>query len=154
MSLILLPPDERSMLPFLILPTYTPFPAWIFIITLFDVHLMVAVPPIANPSASDPEEIASHIKYHAEFSPCFSPFKFELKQAYMATAQSVRDTLVQRWNETYKHMQNTNAKTIHYLSMEFLQVDWDVDTLLEVDYLSFEMLCGLSIYWIMHCPVL
>lgn len=52
----------------------------------------------------------------------FNPFKFELKQAYFAAAHSVRDCLIQRWNDTYKHFKTTNAKAVHYLSMEFLQV--------------------------------
>ncbi|XLS90755.1 hypothetical protein HN51_066763 [Arachis hypogaea] len=32
--------------------------------------------------------------YHAQFSPHFSPLKFELEQAYYATAESVRDRLI------------------------------------------------------------
>lgn len=81
-----------------------------------------AVPSVANPSSTDPNGIASNIKYHADYSPSFTPYKFELKQAYVATAESLRDTLVERWNETYKHFTDENAKSIHYLSMEFLQV--------------------------------
>lgn len=80
------------------------------------------VAAVANPVSTDPNAIASNIKYHANFTPSFSPFKFELQQAYVATAESLRDALVQRWNETYKHFTKENAKTIHYLSMEFLQV--------------------------------
>lgn len=53
------------------------------------------VPAVANPLADKPDEIASNINYHAQFSPHFSPFKFELEQAYYATAQSVRDRLIQ-----------------------------------------------------------
>lgn len=79
------------------------------------------IPPEANPLSTDPSAIASNIKYHAEFSPSFSPFKFELPQAYVATAESLRDALVQRWNLTFDHFTKENAKTIHYLSMEFLQ---------------------------------
>jgi starch phosphorylase len=79
------------------------------------------VQPQANPLSTDPSGIASNIKYHADFTPSFSPYKFELKQAYVATAESLRDTLVQRWNQTFKHFSQENSKTIHYLSMEFLQ---------------------------------
>lgn len=53
------------------------------------------VPAIAHPLAEEPAEIASNINYHAQFSPHFSPFKFEPEQAYYATADSVRDRLVQ-----------------------------------------------------------
>lgn len=53
------------------------------------------VPPLANPLAEKPDEIASNISYHAQYSPHFSPFKFQLEQAYYATAESVRDRLIQ-----------------------------------------------------------
>lgn len=83
---------------------------------------MADVKPQANPLSTDANGIASNIKYHADFTPSFSPYKFELKQAYVATAESLRDSLVERWNQTFKHFSKENAKTIHYLSMEFLQV--------------------------------
>lgn len=57
--------------------------------------ISVKVPAVAQPLAEDPEAIASNINYHAQFSPHFSPFKFEPEQAYYATAESVRDRLVQ-----------------------------------------------------------
>lgn len=59
------------------------------------------VPAVANPLADKPDEIASNISYHAQYSPHFSPFKFELEQAYYATAESVRDRLVQVYDDTF-----------------------------------------------------
>lgn len=50
---------------------------------------------VAHPLAEEPAEFASNINYHAQFSPHFFPFKFEPEQAYYATADSVRDRLVQ-----------------------------------------------------------
>ncbi|XP_050236509.1 alpha-glucan phosphorylase, H isozyme [Mercurialis annua] len=79
------------------------------------------IPPTANPLANDPSEIASNINYHAQYSPHFSLFKFEPEQAYYATAQSVRDRLIQQWNETYLHYHKVDPKQTYYLSMEFLQ---------------------------------
>ncbi|KAB5540884.1 hypothetical protein DKX38_013858 [Salix brachista] len=79
------------------------------------------VPPIARPLAGEPEEVASNINYHAQFSPHFSPFKFEPEQAYFATAESVRDRLIQQWNETYAHYHKEDPKQTYYLSMEYLQ---------------------------------
>ncbi|KAI3938532.1 hypothetical protein MKX01_030825 [Papaver californicum] len=69
----------------------------------------------------DSTSIASNIKYHAEFSPSFSPEIFDLPQAYTATAQSVRDELIANWNATYNCYEKTNMKQAYYLSMEFLQ---------------------------------
>lgn len=79
------------------------------------------VPPISRPLAGEPEEVASNINYHAQFSPHFSPFKFEPEQAYFATAESVRDRLIQQWNETYVHYHKEDPKQTYYLSMEYLQ---------------------------------
>lgn len=69
----------------------------------------------------DSTSVLSSIKYHAEFTPSFSPEKFELPKAYYATAESVRDTLIINWNATYKFYEKMNVKQAYYLSMEFLQ---------------------------------
>jgi glycogen phosphorylase len=74
------------------------------------------------PSAYDPPSIASSIKFHAEFTPSFSPEHFSLPKAYHATAESVRDMLIINWNATYDHYDKENMKQAYYLSMEFLQV--------------------------------
>ncbi|GLU02269.1 hypothetical protein SLE2022_195240 [Rubroshorea leprosula] len=79
------------------------------------------LPAVAIPLAEEPSEIASNINYHAQFSPHFSPFKFESEQAFYATAESVRDRLIKQWNETYLHFHNVNPKQTYYLSMEYLQ---------------------------------
>ncbi|KAJ0865766.1 putative glycogen phosphorylase [Helianthus annuus] len=69
----------------------------------------------------DSESVISSIKYHAEFTPLFSPEKFELPKAFYATAESVRDTLITNWNTTYNYHEKMNVKQAYYLSMEFLQ---------------------------------
>ncbi|KAK5773451.1 hypothetical protein PVK06_049757 [Gossypium arboreum] len=79
------------------------------------------VPAVANPLSEQPSEIASNINYHAQFSPHFSPFKFEPEQAFFATAESVRDRLVKQWNETFVHYHKVDTKQTYYLSMEYLQ---------------------------------
>lgn len=75
-----------------------------------------------SPFAPDAASVASSIKYHAEFTPLFSPEKFELPKAFFATAQSVRDALIMNWNATYEYYNRVNVKQAYYLSMEFLQV--------------------------------
>ncbi|OMO71975.1 Glycosyl transferase, family 35 [Corchorus olitorius] len=69
----------------------------------------------------DSASIASSIKYHAEFTPSFSPDHFELPKAFYATAESVRDSLIINWNATYEYYEKINVKQAYYLSMEFLQ---------------------------------
>ncbi|XP_010258124.1 PREDICTED: alpha-1,4 glucan phosphorylase L-2 isozyme, chloroplastic/amyloplastic [Nelumbo nucifera] len=73
------------------------------------------------PFTPDSASIASSIKYHAEFTPAFSPERFELHKAYFATAESVRDSLIINWNATYDYYDKMNVKQAYYLSMEFLQ---------------------------------
>lgn len=53
------------------------------------------VPPIAHPTPDDAFGVAANIQYHAQYGPHFSPFKFEPEQAFYATAESVRDSLIQ-----------------------------------------------------------
>lgn len=72
---------------------------------------------------NDPASIASSIKYHAEFTPSFSPEGFGLPKAYVATAESVRDALIINWNATNDYYEKANVKQAYYLSMEFLQVN-------------------------------
>lgn len=74
-----------------------------------------------NYSAYNASTIASSIKYHAEFTPSFSPELFELPKAYIATAESVRDAIIINWNATYEYYEKMNVKQAYYLSMEFLQ---------------------------------
>ncbi|WCJ25628.1 Glycosyl transferase family 35 [Euphorbia peplus] len=77
--------------------------------------------PSLNLSSLDASAVASIIRYHAEFTPSFSPDKFELPKAFFATAQSVRDALMINWNSTYEYYEKLNVKQAYYLSMEFLQ---------------------------------
>ncbi|KAJ7535666.1 hypothetical protein O6H91_12G042100 [Diphasiastrum complanatum] len=79
------------------------------------------IPPIAHPTPEDAFGVAANIQYHAHYSPHFSPSKFEPEQAFFSTAESVRDTLIQRWNETYAHFHKVDPKQTYYISMEYLQ---------------------------------
>ncbi|KAL6577164.1 hypothetical protein OROMI_011440 [Orobanche minor] len=79
------------------------------------------IPLVAYQLGKEPTEIAANINYHAQYSPHFSPFKFEPEQTFYATAESVRDRLIRQWNETYSHYHKVNPKQTYYLSMEYLQ---------------------------------
>lgn len=62
------------------------------------------IPAVEQPLAGEASEIASNINYHAQFSPHFSPFKFEPEQAYYAAADSVRDRLIRVWITFYLYL--------------------------------------------------
>ena len=85
--------------------------------------------------APDSSSVASSIKYHAEFTPSFSPERFELPKAYYAAAASVRDMLIINWNATNEYHEKANVKQAYYISMEYLQVGQSVD---------FRLLCRVS----------
>ncbi|XP_057531049.1 alpha-1,4 glucan phosphorylase L-2 isozyme, chloroplastic/amyloplastic-like isoform X1 [Amaranthus tricolor] len=92
--------------------------------TVSDQKLQDAVTDDKSPDnsyAPDSDSIASSIKYHAEFTPSFSPARLDLPKAFFATAESVRDMLIINWNATYEYYQKANVKQAYYLSMEFLQ---------------------------------
>ena len=102
----------------------------------------------------DAASIASSIKYHAEFTPLFSPERFELPKAFFATAQSVRDALIINWNATYDYYEKLNVKQAYYLSMEFLQVCYVSSALIPTIYYSFlSFFCSLTFYFcrVEHC---
>lgn len=103
-------------------------------------------PNTVNSFALDASSIASSIKYHAEFTPYFSPEKFEPPKAFFATAQSVRDALIINWNTTYDYYEKLNVKQAYYLSMEFLQVRHEFPTLVpQADKLVVIFFCRLLI---------
>ncbi|KAM1601003.1 hypothetical protein ACFX14_025076 [Malus domestica] len=77
--------------------------------TIIDSAISSKIPATVNPLTEESSQITSNINYHVKFSPNFSPFKFEPEQAYYATTNSVRDRLIQQWNETYLHFHNANA---------------------------------------------
>ncbi|KAI0529730.1 hypothetical protein KFK09_002288 [Dendrobium nobile] len=86
------------------------------------VCLSKELPALAHPCAELPSEITSNIVYHAQYSPHFSPLKFDPEQAFYATTLSVCDNLIQRWNDTYLHFYKPDPKQTYYLYMEYLQV--------------------------------
>jgi len=71
---------------------------------------------------TDSESLANSIGYHAEHSSAVLPnVGVTALQAYKATAASVRERVLERWNETNAHFAQNNVKQVAYISMEFLQ---------------------------------
>lgn len=55
-----------------------------------------------------------------EYTLARSRYKFDDLEAYMATAYSVRDRLIEEWNDTQSYFKAVDPKRVYYLSMEFL----------------------------------
>ncbi|KAL4434815.1 hypothetical protein ABPG77_005342 [Micractinium sp. CCAP 211/92] len=69
---------------------------------------------------NDVLSIQQSIVNHVEYTMARSRYKFDDLEAYMATAYSVRDRLIEEWNDTQTYFKEMDPKRVYYLSMEFL----------------------------------
>lgn len=65
-------------------------------------------------------DIQQAIIRHVEYTLARSRYKFDDLEAYMATAYSVRDRLIESWNDTQTYFKAVDPKRVYYMSMEFL----------------------------------
>jgi len=64
--------------------------------------------------------IMDQIARHIEFSLARSQWNFDAYALYQATAYSVRDRLIEFWNDTQEHFTDNRLKRMYYLSIEYL----------------------------------
>ena len=69
---------------------------------------------------NDVVSIQESIVHHVEFTLARSRYKFDTREAYFAAAHSLRDRLIERWNDTQAWIKHKDPKRVYYLSMEFL----------------------------------
>lgn len=69
---------------------------------------------------NDVLSIQQSIVHHVEYTLARSRYKFDDLEAYMATAYSVRDRLIESWNDTQSYFKEVDPKRVYYMSMEFL----------------------------------
>ena len=69
---------------------------------------------------NDVLSIQESIVHHVEFTLARSRYKFDSREAYFAAAHSLRDRLIERWNDTQAWIRHKDPKRVYYLSMEFL----------------------------------
>lgn len=69
---------------------------------------------------NDVLSIEESIVNHVEYTMARSRYKFDDQEAYMATAYSLRDRLIESWNDTQAYFKEQDVKRVYYLSMEFL----------------------------------
>ncbi|KAJ5068697.1 glycogen phosphorylase [Anaeramoeba ignava] len=69
---------------------------------------------------SNPTCIQRQIVNHIEYTIARSRFNFDIFGAYLATSYSVRDRLIELWNDTQQHYHHVYAKQVYYFSVEFL----------------------------------
>ncbi len=64
--------------------------------------------------------IQTSIVRHVEYTLAKNRFNFGDKHCYQAVSHSVRDRLIESFNDTQQYMHHVDAKRIYYLSLEFL----------------------------------
>ncbi len=69
---------------------------------------------------SDVHSIQRQIVNHVEYTLARTRFNFDNNGCYYATSYSVRDRLLESWNDTNLHMYKKDPKRMYYLSLEYL----------------------------------
>ncbi|KAF2077976.1 hypothetical protein CYY_000700 [Polysphondylium violaceum] len=69
---------------------------------------------------NDEDSIQKGILDHVEYTLARTKYNFDSFSAYQGSAYTVRDRLIERWNETQQYYTEKDPKRVYYLSMEFL----------------------------------
>jgi glycogen/starch/alpha-glucan phosphorylase-like protein len=70
--------------------------------------------------ADDKETIQREVVRHVEYTLACTRLSFQKKHAFQAVAHSLRDRMVERFNDTEQFFEETGARRLYYLSLEFL----------------------------------
>lgn len=68
----------------------------------------------------DVETIEKSIVKHVQYTLARTRLDFKSLHCYQAVAHSVRDRLIEYFNDTYRTFYNEGTKKVYYLSLEFL----------------------------------
>lgn len=68
----------------------------------------------------DVHTIQRSIVNHVEYTLASTRMDFDTEKAYRATAHSVRDRLIESWNDTNQYFDAKDVKRVNYLSLEYL----------------------------------
>jgi starch phosphorylase len=69
---------------------------------------------------NDVTSIQSSIVNHVEFSLARTRFDFQKFHCYAAVSHSLRDRLIESFNDTQNYCHEQDVKRIYYISIEFL----------------------------------
>jgi len=83
--------------------------------------------------SSDVPSIQRDIAKHVEYTLASSRFNFDTFKAYVATSHTIRDRLLESWNDTNAHFDALGVKRVSYLSLEFLMGRSMQNALLNMD---------------------
>lgn len=96
--------------------------------------------------ARDVSSIQKQVINHAEYTLARTRYKIDSVCAYQATAFSVRDRLIESWNDTQQYFTERDVKRVYYLSLEYLMGRYLTNALMNIGiYNQFsEALSGLG----------
>lgn len=82
---------------------------------------------------NDVLSVQESIVNHVEYTLARSRYQFDDFECYQATAYSLRDRLIELWNDTQTWFKEKDPKRVYYLSMEFLMGRSLLNTLYNLD---------------------
>ncbi len=80
----------------------------------------------------DVSSIQRQIVNHVEYTLARTRYNFDKFGAYQATANSVRDRLIESWNDTQQFFTSKDCKRVYYLSLEFLMGRYLTNALMNI----------------------
>ncbi len=75
---------------------------------------------MAEYKSYDSESLIKDIASHLEFTLARTRFSIDKKSCYIACALSIRDRLIEVWNDSQISITMKNPKRVYYLSIEYL----------------------------------
>lgn len=82
--------------------------------------------------ARDVPAIQRQIVNHVEYTLARTRYNFDSFGAYQATALSVRDRLIESWNDTQQYFTERDVKRVYYLSLEYLMGRYLTNALMNI----------------------
>lgn len=82
--------------------------------------------------ARDVPSIQRQIVNHTEYTLARTRYKIDSACAYQATAYSVRDRLIESWNDTQQYFTERDVKRVYYLSLEYLMGRYLTNALMNI----------------------
>lgn len=82
--------------------------------------------------ARDVPAIQHQIVNHVEYTLARTRYNFDSFGAYQATALSVRDRLIESWNDTQQYFTERDVKRVYYLSLEYLMGRYLTNALINI----------------------
>ncbi|ELP87829.1 glycogen phosphorylase, putative [Entamoeba invadens IP1] len=70
--------------------------------------------------SKDVDTIKQQIANHIEYTLACQRFDFKAKSLFTATAMSLRDRMIEYWNDTHNYFTEQKVKRMYYLSIEYL----------------------------------